>query len=69
MIKEPFLFSVEPITASPIVFSTGIDSPVNMDSSMEVLPLIISPSTGTFSPGLITKVSPTITSLRGTIIS
>ncbi len=51
IVKLPFLFIVAPITLSPICFSTGIDSPVNIDSSTEELPLIITPSTGTFSPG------------------
>ncbi|COF70636.1 Uncharacterised protein [Streptococcus pneumoniae] len=51
----PFLFIVDPITLSFCIFSTGIDSPVNIDSSIEVIPLIILPSTGIFSPGLITK--------------
>ena len=65
----PFLFIVEPITVSSTFFSTGIDSPVNIDSSMAVIPLIILPSTGIFSPGLTISVSPTCTSFRGIITS
>ena len=40
----------EPKIFSPAVNQT-IDSPVNMDSSMVLLPSITTPSTGTFSPG------------------
>ena len=66
---DPFLFNVEPITVSPMTFSTGMDSPVNIDSSMDVLPLMTSPSTGIFSPGLMIKVSPSMTSSSGTMVS
>ena len=66
---EPFLFMVDPITESPLLFSTGIDSPVSMDSSIEVSPLVTLPSTGIFSPGFISKVSPTLTLSSGSIIS
>ena len=54
---------------SPTVLSLGIDSPVNIDSSSELDPLMISPSTGTASPGRTTKISPTTTSLKSTLIS
>ena len=40
-----------PVTRLPGSFSTGIGSPVIIDSSMLVLPSITRPSTGTFSPG------------------
>ena len=54
-----------PITLLPIPFSTGILSPVSIDSSIAVLPSITSPSTGSFSPGLTKIISPTITSSIG----
>src|SRR3546814_1248321 len=48
--KLPLLLMVAPITASPGPFLTGIDSPVNIDSSTWELPSMISPSTGILSP-------------------
>ncbi|MPN08945.1 hypothetical protein SDC9_156233 [bioreactor metagenome] len=51
-----------PITFDPTVFSTGILSPVSIDSSIEVLPSTTSPSTGNFSPGFTRITSPTSTS-------
>ncbi len=50
-VKEPVLLSVAPITSSPSPFSTGMDSPVIMDSSRLLDPLTTTPSTGTLSPG------------------
>ena len=41
--KLPVLLSVPPITSSPTNFSTGIDSPVIMDSSTALAPVITSP--------------------------
>ena len=38
------------MTWSPIRFVTGTGSPVNIDSSIELEPSVIIPSTGTFSP-------------------
>ena len=49
----------------PITFSTGILSPVNIDSSIAVEPSITSPSTGSFSPGLTNIISPKTTSSTG----
>ena len=66
---NPVLLRLAPITKLPTVFSTGILSPVNIDSSIDVLPSITSPSTGNFSPGLTKIISPTITSSIGTSIS
>ena len=48
---EPVLLMVPAATVSPTAFSTGMGSPVNMDSSMAVWPSMTSPSTGIFSPG------------------
>ena len=68
-LKLPCLLIVAPITISPFLFSTGILSPVIIDSSTLVLPSIIIPSTGIFSPGLIIIISPVTTSLIGITIS
>ena len=48
---EPDLLMVPAATVSPVAFSTGIGSPVSMDSSIAVCPSTTSPSTGIFSPG------------------
>ncbi len=50
---------------SPGFFSTGIDSPVSIDSSTAERPSITTPSTGIFSPGRTMTTSPTITSSTG----
>ena len=42
---------VAPMTRSPGCFSTGIGSPVTIDSSTALEPSSTTPSTGTFSPG------------------
>ena len=47
-----------PITESPIFFIIECDSPVNIDSSHDVSPEIMIPSTGNDSPGRIIKISP-----------
>ena len=62
ILKLPCLLIVAPITTSPILFVTGMLSPVIMLSSTELSPLTINPSTGIFSPGFINKTSPTLTS-------
>ena len=59
--KLPTLLIVAPTTVSPTFFSTGILSPVIIDSSIADEPLVISPSTGTFSPGRTKIVSPLTT--------
>ena len=63
---NPVLLILAPITKLPTVFSTGMLSPVNIDSSIAVLPSITSPSTGNFSPGFTKTRSPTTTSSIGT---
>src|SRR3990172_5030930 len=65
----PVLFIVAPIIWSPVFFSTGIDSPVIIDSSTAGEPSRTTPSTGIFSPGRTTTRSPTTTSSTGTSIS
>lgn len=52
MTKLPAVFIVAPMMRSPGCFSTGIDSPVTIDSSTALVPSVTLPSTGTFSPGL-----------------
>ncbi len=58
MMSEPVPFTVAPMTRSPGRFSTGIDSPVIIDSSTALVPSRITPSAGTFSPGRTRSVSP-----------
>ncbi len=54
----PSLLTVPPITLSPTFFETDIDSPVTIDSSTAEEPNITIESTGIFSPGLTTAISP-----------
>ena len=54
------------MTASPARFSTGIGSPVIIDSSTELPPSVSRPSTGIFSPGRTRRTSPCRTSSSGT---
>src|SRR5437764_6454689 len=58
----PSRLSVPPLTASPICFTTGIASPVKADSSADVAPSIITPSTGKSSPGFTSNSFPICTS-------
>ena len=67
--KLPVLFSVPPMTSSPTCFSTGIDSPVIIDSSTALDPAMTFPSTGIFSPGRTTTTSLTSTSSTGMSLS
>ena len=62
--SEPVPFTVPPMTLAPGSFSTGMDSPVTMDSSTAPRPSSTSPSTGTPSPGRTRRRSPTRTSAR-----
>ena len=64
--RAPVPLTVAPITRSPGPFSTGMGSPVTMDSSTALLPSRTTPSTGTFSPGRTRRVSPARTSASGT---
>ena len=60
------MFIVAPMTASSTRLSTGIDSPVIIDSSIAENPSAIVPSTGIRSPGRTTTTSSTCTSSTGT---
>ena len=59
-VKAPDRFSVPPITVAPGFLSTGIDSPVSIDSSTLVCPSVTLPSVGIFSPGRTTTSSETM---------
>ena len=67
--NAPVLLIVAPITSSPSRFSTGIDSPVIIDSSTAELPVVTTPSTGIFSPGRTRTTSPPTTSPIGSSTS
>ncbi|OGF21969.1 MAG: hypothetical protein A2V63_09220 [Candidatus Eisenbacteria bacterium RBG_19FT_COMBO_70_11] len=58
--------TVAPITRSSGRFSTGIASPLTIDSSTALPPSSTTPSTGTFSPGRTRSRSPTATWSSGT---
>ena len=68
-VMRPCPLTVPPITASPGCFSTGMGSPVTMDSSTKVAPSSATPSTATRSPGRTTTTSPTAMDAIGTSIS
>ena len=63
--KLPVALIVPPITLSPGCFSTGIGSPVTIDSSTLLRPSTTTPSTGTFSPGRTRSESPGCTWASG----
>ena len=65
-VTAPVVFWVPPVTASPAAFTTGSVSPVSMDSSTSVAPSTTTPSTGIFSPGRTSTVSPATTWANGT---
>ena len=64
---KPDIFNVAADTSSLISLSTGILSPVSADSFTALLPSTIIPSTGIFSPGLTTKMSPFFIFSTGTL--
>jgi len=66
---KPDWFRVPAETVFPTDLSTGILSPVSVDSSTALSPSKITPSTGIFSPGRTTKISPIATCSTGTTIS
>ena len=69
ILNAPVLFKEPPITGSSGFLSTGTLSPLIIDSSMDEEPLMITPSTGIFSPGLTVMTSPCTTSTTGISIS
>ena len=66
MTKLPDWLRVAPVTLSSGPFSTGIGSPVSIDSSTVLRPSSTSPSTGILSPGRTRRRSPTCTCSSGT---
>ena len=56
--RKPDWFKVADDTSSPASLSTGMLSPVSAASLTALLPSITRPSTGMFSPGRTTKISP-----------
>ena len=67
--KAPNWLTVPLRTSSPAALSTGSDSPVMTDSSMEVCPEVITPSAGTVSPGSTRSTSCSRTSSAGIVSS
>ncbi len=67
--RNPDWFVVAALTEEPFCLSTGILSPVSAASLTALLPSRTIPSTGMFSPGRTTKVSPCRTSVIDTITS
>jgi len=65
----PVVFSVAPITSSPIFLGTGIGSPVSIDSSTADAPSVTMPSTGIFSPDFTMTRSPGTTASTGSSVS
>ena len=68
-LRKPLWFSVAEVTVSPSALSTGMLSPVSADSLTALAPSTTTPSTGMFSPGRTTKMSPLLTSSMPTVIS
>ncbi len=66
---RPCWFTVAPNTSSPGPLSTGMDSPVSMDSSREERPSVMTPSVGIFSPGRTTITSPGMSRSTGIVRS
>ena len=65
--RAPFWLMVAALTGEPGNLSTGMLSPVRAASLTLDTPSATVPSTGTASPGLTKKMSPTATSLTGTV--
>ena len=66
MRTPPDAFTEPPSKTSPARFSTGALSPVSIDSSTAVAPSMTTPSTGTRSPGRMSRTSPGTTALAST---
>ena len=60
-LTTPEILTQPEMTSSPMVISRGKDSPVRATVFRELVPSMITPSSGTFSPGRMTMVSPTLT--------
>ena len=64
--STPFILMQPLITPSPTETSRGLDSPVRATVFRLLAPSMTVPSSGTFSPGLTTMISPTATSSGNT---
>ena len=64
--SRPSALIVAPVTSDPTATSTGIDSPVSIDSSTALVPSTTTPSVAMRSPGLTTNRSPTASCSIGT---
>ena len=69
MRREPPPLIVAAMTSSPSCFFTGLDSPVIMASLRSLVPFWTRPSAGTLSPGRTSTMSPSRSSLTGTVSS
>jgi len=69
MTKLPVPLIVPPVTLASTIFSTGMGSPLTIDSSTELVPSITMPSVGTFSPGRTRSLSPTWIAFKSTSCS
>ena len=67
--KVPNWFTVPEETSSPMVLSTGRDSPVITAWFTDVFPERITPSTGMVSPGRTRRISSTATSVAAIMVS
>ena len=67
--KLPVPLIVPSVTLASIIFSTGVGSPLTIDSSTELLPSRTTPSVGIFSPGRTRRVSPTWIAFKSTSCS
>ncbi len=65
-VRDPSPFTAPPMTSSPGLFLTGLDSPVSRASFTEESPSVTSPSAGIFSPGRTRTLSPFASSLTET---
>ena len=65
----PVPFRVPATSLFPGCLSTGMDSPVTIDSSTLLFPSRTRPSTGIFSPGRIRSRSPTVICSTGISVS
>ena len=68
-LRKPDWFTVAAETVSPAALSTGMLSPVRADSFTALAPSSTTPSTGMFSPGRTTKISPCCTWSMETSVS
>src|ERR1039458_9585423 len=69
IMNPPVPLTVPAVTFASLSFSTGMGSPLIIDSSTELWPSSTVPSTGTFSPGRTRSLSPTCTCSSGTSAS